>query len=290
MKKRAIKIGISFIFFLCALLIPFENIWINRGIFIISYFIVGFDIIKKAIRNIFRGKIFDENFLMAIATVGAFIIGEYPEAVAVMIFYQVGELFQSYAVDKSRKSISDLMDIKQDFANLQKNGEIIKVEPDEVKIGDIIIIKPGEKIPLDGVVIEGNSRLDTKALTGESVPKKVDIGDNVLSGCINTDGVLKIKVSKEYDESTVNKILELVENASTRKSKSENFITKFARFYTPIVVIIAILLAIIPIVISNGENYQEWIYRALSFLVIILKLSPSIFHNIILLFSSAVTI
>lgn len=268
MKKRAIKIGISFIFFLCALLIPFENIWINRGIFIISYFIVGFDIIKKAIRNIFRGKIFDENFLMAIATVGAFIIGEYPEAVAVMIFYQVGELFQSYAVDKSRKSISDLMDIKQDFANLQKNGEIIKVEPDEVKIGDIIIIKPGEKIPLDGVVIEGNSRLDTKALTGESVPKKVDIGDNVLSGCINTDGVLKIKVSKEYDESTVNKILELVENASTRKSKSENFITKFARFYTPIVVIIAILLAIIPIVISNGENYQEWIYRALSFLVV----------------------
>lgn len=268
MKKSAIKIIIALILFVIALIVPFNNIWINRGIYLIAYIIVGFEIVKKAIRNIFRGKVFDENFLMTVATIGAFAIGEFPEGVAVMLFYQVGELFQSYAVDKSRKSISSLMDIRPDFANILKNGEIIKVDPDEIKIGDTIIVKPGEKIPLDGIVIEGSSRLDTKALTGESVPRKVDIGDKILSGCINTDGVLKIEVSKEYEQSTACKILELVENASTRKSKSENFITKFAKYYTPIVVIIAVLLVVIPSIINIGENFSEWLYRALSFLVV----------------------
>ena len=268
MKKRGIKIIISFILFLIAIIVPFNNIWINRGIYLVSYLIVGYEIVKKAIRNILRGKLFDENFLMTIATIGAFAIGEFPEGVAVMLFYQVGELFQSYAVDKSRKSISSLMDIRPDYANILKNGELVKVDPDEIKIGDIIIVKPGEKIPLDGIVIEGSSRLDTKALTGESNSKKVEIGDSVLSGCINTDGVLKIEVSKEYEESTACKILELVENASTRKAKSENFITKFAKYYTPTVVIIALLLVVIPSIISRGENFSEWLYRGLSFLVV----------------------
>lgn len=268
MKKLGIKIIISFVLFLMAIIVPLNNIWINRGIYLVSYLIVGYEIVKKAIRNIFRGKLFDENFLMTLATIGAFAIGEFPEGVAVMLFYQVGELFQSYAVDKSRKSISSLMDIRPDYANILKNGELVKVDPDEIKIGDTIVVKPGEKIPLDGIVIEGSSRLDTKALTGESASKKVDIGDSVLSGCINTDGVLKIEVSKEYEESTACKILELVENASTRKAKSENFITKFAKYYTPTVVIIALLLAVVPAIISRGENFSEWLYRGLSFLVV----------------------
>lgn len=269
MKKRGIKIIISAILFVLALVIPFSNEWINNGLFIISYLVVGFEILKKAVRNIFRGKVFDENFLMAVATIGAFAIGEFPEAVAVMLFYQVGELFQSYAVDKSRKSIASLMDIRPDYANIEKDGKVEKVDPDEVKIGDIIIVKTGEKIPLDGVVVEGRSSLDTMALTGESVPRVVKTEDEVLSGCINKDGLLKIRVTKEFGESTVSKILDLVENASSKKSKSENFITKFAKYYTPTVVIIAVLLAFIPpIILKDFNAFSVWLYRALSFLVV----------------------
>lgn len=269
MKKRGIKIIISAILFVLALVIPFSNEWINNGLFIISYLVVGCEILKKAVRNIFRGKVFDENFLMVVATIGAFAIGEFPEAVAVMLFYQVGELFQSYAVDKSRKSISSLMDIRPDYANIEKDGKIEKVDPDEVKIGDIIIVKTGEKIPLDGVVVEGTSSLDTMALTGESVPRVVKTEDEVLSGCINKDGLLKIRVTKEFGESTVSKILDLVENASSKKSKSENFITKFAKYYTPTVVIIAVLLAFIPpIILKDFNTFSVWLYRALSFLVV----------------------
>ena len=267
MKKRANKIIIAFVLFVVALIVNFENSCINNNIFILSYIIVGSKIVFKAIRNITRGKVFDENFLMTIATLGAFFIGEFPEAVAVMLFYQVGELFQSYAVDKSRKSISSLMDIRPDFANVMRNEEIIKVDPEEVEIGEIIVVKPGEKVSLDGIVIDGASMLDASALTGESVPRKVEIGSSILSGCINQTGLLKIQVTKKYGESTVRKILDLVENASSRKSKSENFITKFAKYYTPIVVIVAVLLAIIPSLLLEG-NFTEWLYRALSFLVV----------------------
>lgn len=268
MKKRAIKIIIAFILFILALVVPFENIWINRGIYIISYVIAGYEIVLKAIRNIFRGKVFDENFLMALATIGAFAIGEFPEAVAVMIFYQVGELFQSYAVDKSRKSIASLMDIRPDYANVKRDNKLIKISPDDVKIGEEIVIKPGEKVPLDGIVTDGKSSLDTKALTGESMPRDVKIGDEILSGCINQNGLLTIKVTKEFGESTVSKILDLVENASSKKSKHENFITKFAKYYTPIVVIIALVLAIIPPLVLKDAGFKEWIYRALTFLVV----------------------
>ncbi len=268
MKKRAIKIILSFILFILAMAIKFENQTINNIIFIISYIIVGYDILKKAIRNIFRGKVFDENFLMSVATIGAFAIGEFPEAVAVMLFYQVGELFQSYAVDKSRKSIAKLMDIRPDYANVYREGKEEKVNPEEVKLNETIIVKPGEKIPLDGNIIEGKTSLDTKALTGESMPREAQEGDEVLSGCINLEGVIKIKVKKEYGESTVSKILDLVENASSKKSKSENFITKFAKYYTPAVVIIALILAILPPLIVEGQEFSDWIYRALSFLVV----------------------
>ncbi|MDE5831012.1 MAG: cadmium-translocating P-type ATPase, partial [Clostridia bacterium] len=235
---------------------------------ILSYIIVGLEIVRKSIRNITRGKVFDENFLMTVATIGAFGVGEFPEAVAVMLFYQVGELFQSYAVDKSRKSISSLMNIRPDFANVEKNGKLEKVNPEDVKLGEIITVKPGEKVPLDGVVIEGKSSLDTKALTGESLLREVQEGEEVLSGCINLNGVIKIDVTKEYGESTVSKILDLVENASSKKSKSENFITKFARYYTPAVVIIAVILAILPPLIVKDFTFSDWIYRALSFLVV----------------------
>ena len=268
MKKRGIKIIIALVLFIIALIINFNNEWINNAIYIISYIIVGLEIVKKAIRNITRGKVFDENFLMTVATIGAFGVGEFPEAVAVMLFYQVGELFQSYAVDKSRKSISSLMDIRPDFANVERNGKLEKVDPDDIKIGEIITVKPGEKIPLDGLIIEGKSSLDTKALTGESLPREVTEGEEVLSGCINLNSVIKIKVTKEYGESTVSKILDLVENASSKKSKSENFITKFARYYTPIVVIIAVILAILPPLIIKDATFSDWIYRALSFLVV----------------------
>lgn len=269
MKKQGIKIIISFIFYILALVIKFPAEWMKLTVFIISYLIIGFEILKKAIRNIFRGKVIDENFLMAIATIGAFAIGEYSEAVAVMLFYQVGELFQDYAVDKSRKSIATLMDIRPDYANIENNGNIEKVDPDDVKIGQIIIVKPGEKVPLDGIVVEGTSNLDTMALTGESVPRKVKENDEVLSGCINKDGLLKLKVTKEFGESTVSKILDLVENASNKKSKSENFITKFAKYYTPIVVILAVILAIVPpLILKDSGTFTDWLYRALAFLVV----------------------
>ena len=268
MKKRARKIVIALVLFVIALLIPFPYKWINNVVFIASYLIVGLEIVLKAIRNITRGKVFDENFLMAIATIGAFGIGEFPEAVAVMLFYQVGELFQSYAVDKSRKSISSLMDIRPDYANVKKENEVLKVSPEEVKIGELIVVKPGEKVPLDGVIEEGKSMLDTSSLTGESMPQDVSVGDSVLSGCINKSGLLTIKVTKEFGESTVSKILDLVENASSKKSKSENFITKFAKYYTPAVVIIAVLLAIVPPIIIKDAVFTDWLYRALTFLVV----------------------
>ena len=268
MKKDATKIIVALILYISAMVIKFQNEWINNGILIISYVIVGFEVLIKAMKNIFKGKVFDENFLMSVATIGAFGIGEYPEAVAVMLFYQIGELFQSYAVDKSRKSIASLMDIRPDFANIYKDGKIEKVNPEKIKIGDTIVIKPGEKVPLDGNVIEGKTTLDTKALTGESLPREVKEGEEVLSGCINLDGVIKVEVKKEYGESTVSKILDLVENASSKKSKSENFITKFAKYYTPAVVIIAVILAIIPPLIIEGEAFSDWLYRALSFLVV----------------------
>ena len=268
MKKKGIKIIIALILFLIALIIDFGNVWINNVIYIIAYIIVGFEIVRKALRNITRGKVFDENFLMTVATIGAFGIGEFPEAASVMLFYQVGELFQSYAVDKSRKSIASLMDIRPDYANIEKDGKLEKVDPDEVKIGDIIVVKPGEKIPLDGIVVEGKTNLDTKALTGEPMPREANIGDDVISGCINLSGLIKVKVAKEFGESTVSKILDLVENASSKKSKSENFITKFAAYYTPIVVIIAVILAIVPPLIIPDAEFSDWIYRALSFLVV----------------------
>ena len=268
MKKDLIKIIISFIIFLVAIILPFENDLINKVLYIIAYLIVGLEILIKAIKNIFKGKVFDEHFLMAIATIGAFVIGEYPEAVAVMLFYQVGELFQDYAVDKSKRSIASLMDIRPDVAYVKKNGKIEKLSPEEVKIGETIVVKPGEKVPLDGKIIDGKSMIDTSALTGESVPVEVGIGDSILSGTINKNGLLTIKVEKEFGESTVSKILDLVENASNKKSKSENFITKFAKYYTPIVVIIAIILAIIPPFALNLGEFKEWLYRALTFLVV----------------------
>ena len=268
MKKKGIKIIISLILFIIAFLMNFNNVWINNGIYILAYIIVGFEIIKEAVENIIKGKVFDENFLMTIATIGAFGIGEFPEAVAVMLFYQVGELFQSYAVDKSRKSIASLMDIRPDYANVERNGIIEKVDPYDVEIDEIIVIKPGEKVPLDGKVVEGKSCLDTKALTGESLPREIMEESEVLSGCINLNGVIKVKVSKKFAESTVSKILDLVENASSKKSKSENFITKFAHYYTPIVVIIAVILAIVPPLIIQDASFSDWLYRALSFLVV----------------------
>ena len=268
MKKRAIKILIALVIYIIAIAGNFENELIKDTLFIISYLIVGFSILKKAVRNIFRGKVFDENFLMAVATLGAFGVGEFPEAVAVMLFYQIGELFQSYAVDKSRKSISSLMDIRPDYANVLRNGKEEKIDPDEVKIGETIVVKPGEKIPLDGIIIDGTTMLDTKALTGESVPVEVNENDEVLSGSINESGKILAKVTKAYGESTVSKILDLVENASNKKSKSENFITKFAKYYTPTVVIIAVILAIVPPFIFKDTSFTEWVYKALSFLVV----------------------
>lgn len=268
MKKKGIRIILAFALYLVALMIHFPLEWINQLIYLVAYVIVGWEIVKKAFRNITRGKVFDENFLMTVATIGAFGIGEFPEAVAVMLFYQVGELFQHYAVDKSRKSIASLMDIRPDFANVEREGNVQKVNPRDVKIGEIIIVKPGEKVPLDGIVIEGTSSLDTKALTGEALPRDVQEGLQVISGCINLNGVIKIEVTKEYGESTVSKILNLVENASSKKAKSENFITKFAQYYTPIVVFIALILAVIPPLMIPGATFSDWIYRALSFLVV----------------------
>lgn len=268
MTKRLWRIIIGAAVLAAAVLLSLNNEWLQIALFIISYIIVGGDVVKRAVKNIFKGQVFDENFLMSIATIGAFFIGEYPEGVAVMLFYQVGELFQSYAVGKSRKSIASLMDIRPDYANVKKGDELVKVDPDEVQIGDIIVIKAGEKIPLDGKVIEGSSMIDTSALTGESVPREVEVGSDILSGCININGVITAEVTKEFGESTVSKILDLVENASSKKSNSEQFITKFARYYTPVVVIIAVFLAIIPPLVIDGATFSDWIYRALAFLVV----------------------
>ena len=271
-KKKLMKIIIAMIVYIVAMIIDklniFNQFYLSKILFVVSYIIVGFEILRKAFRNITRGKVFDENVLMAVATLGAFGISEFPEAVAVMLFYQVGELFQAIAVDKSRKSISSLMDIRPDEANLLIDGEVKVVNPDEVEIGSEILVKPGEKVPIDGVVIEGESFIDTKALTGESVPRSVKVGDEILSGSINQEGILKIRTTKMFGESTVSKILELVENASSQKSKSENFITEFAKFYTPTVVIIAVILAILPPLLISGHPFTTWIYRALSFLVV----------------------
>ncbi len=267
MKKQLYRIIVSGILLLFSILVDINVKYINSIIFIVAYLIIGYDILLKALRNIKRGKIFDENFLMSVATVGALCIGNLPEAVSVMLFYQVGELFQSYAVNKSRKSVASLMDIRPDYANVIRNDKHIKVDPNEVNIEEIILIKPGEKIPLDGVIVEGSSMLNTLALTGESVPRRVEKWDEVLSGCINNESVLKVKVTKKFGESTVSKILDLVENASSRKSNSEAFITKFAKYYTPIVCGIALILAVLPPIILNQE-FNTWIYRALSFLVV----------------------
>lgn len=268
MKKRLWRIITGAVLFAASIIIEFYTDWFVIPLYLISYIVVGGDVLLRACRNIVKGKVFDENFLMAFATIGAMFIAEYPEAIAVMLFYQIGELFQDYAVDKSRKSISSLMDIRPDYANLKRGEEIRRVDPDEVRIGDIIIIKAGERVPLDGKVIEGRSMLDTSALTGESVPREIEPGSEVLSGCININGLISVEVTKEYDESTVSKILDLVENASSKKSRSERFITKFAAYYTPVVVITAVFLAIIPPLAFRGETFSEWIYRALSFLVV----------------------
>ena len=247
-------------------LIPAQG-WVRLVVFLVPYAVIGWDILWKAVRNISHGQVFDENFLMALATVGAFFTGEFPEAVAVMLFYQIGELFQSYAVGKSRQSIASLMDIRPDYANLERDGKTEQVDPEEVAVGDVILVKPGEKIPLDGVVLEGDSMVNTSALTGESVPREAYPGSDVISGCINQNGLLRIRVTKEFGESTVAKILDLVENSSSKKAKAENFITKFARWYTPAVVIAAVLLAVIPPLILQG-GWNDWIHRALIFLVI----------------------
>ena len=267
MSKKLKKIIIAGLIYLIAVFVKFENEIINTLLFLLSYLIVGFEIVKKAFKNIKKGKVFDENFLMTVATIGAIAIGEYPEAVAVMLFYQIGELFQSYAVDKSRRTIASLMDIRPDFANLKNGSEIEKVDPDKVKIGDIIVVKPGEKIPLDGIVVDGDTMIDTSMLTGESVPRRAEVNSEVISGCINQTGAIEVKVTKEYSESTVSKILDLVENASNRKAKAENFISKFAKVYTPTVVCIALVLAILPPLILHQE-FSTWVYRALSFLVV----------------------
>ena len=248
------------------------NKWIQLALYLVPYLIIGYDILKKALKGIFKGQIFDENFLMAVATVGAVALGEFSEGAAVMLFYQIGELFQSVAVGKSRKNITSLMDIRPDYANVEIDGKLEKIDPDDVEIGTEIVVNPGEKVPIDGIIISGDSTLNTSALTGESVPRSAKVGDEIISGCINLTGVLKIKTTKEFGDSTVSKILDLVENSSMKKSKSENFITKFARYYTPAVCGGALLLAILPPIIrlisGTGAMWGEWITRALTFLVI----------------------
>lgn len=264
-KSPLLRIGLAIAVFLCGTFLPVEGV-VKFAVFFVAYLIAGGDILLKAFRNIIKGEVFDENFLMSIATLGAFSIKEFPEAVMVMILYQVGEYFQDKAVDKSRKSISTLMDIRPDYANIEQNGELVKKSPDAVNVGDVIVVKTGEKIPLDGVVVDGSALVDTSALSGESLPRSLKVGDNAISGCINTNGVIKIKVSKKFEESTISKILELVENASKNKSKAENFITKFAKIYTPAVVLGAVLLVVIPLMF--GGVFSVWFQRALTFLVI----------------------
>lgn len=272
MNKKVLRILIGAILYTVGMIlfkaVKLDIFWLEVSIFILAFLVIGGDIVLKAIRNISRGRIFDENFLMTIATIGAIAILDFAEAVTVMLFYQIGEIFQSYAVGKSRKSIAKLMDIRPDYANVKIGDELVRKSPEEVKIGDIIVVSAGEKIPLDGKVIDGYSLVDTSALTGESVPREVNIDDEIMSGCINVNGVLTIQVLKEFGESTVNKILNLVENASSKKSKSENFITKFAKYYTPIVVIVALFLAVLPPLIIADATFKDWIYRALTFLVV----------------------
>lgn len=265
-KKMLTRILASAVLFALSFLLPLSGV-LRLFYFATVYAVVGWDVLWRAAHNIAHGQVFDENFLMALATIGAFVLGEFPEAVEVMLFYQIGELFQSYAVGKSRQSITALMDIRPDYANIERGGALEQVDPDEVAVGDIIVIKAGEKIPLDGVIIEGSSSLDTAALTGESLPREVAAGDDVISGCINQSGLLRVRVSKEFGESTVSKILDLVENSSSKKARAENFITKFARYYTPVVVIGAVLLALLPPLLLGG-SWNTWIERALIFLVI----------------------
>ena len=270
-KKMLIRIIIAAVLIVVFSLLPAEG-YLRFVLFMIPYLVIGYDILKKAFKGILNKQVFDENFLMAVATVGAILLGDYSEGVAVMLFYQIGELFQSYAVGKSRRNISELMDIRPDYANIEKDGTLEQVDPDEVEIGTIIVVQPGEKVPIDGVITEGTSTLNTSALTGESLPRDAKAGDEVISGCINMTGLLKIRTTKEFGESTVSKILELVENSSSRKSKSENFISKFAKYYTPAVCYGALALALIPpivlLIMGKPAMWGDWIYRALTFLVI----------------------
>lgn len=271
-KKVLIRIIIAAVLVIALQFIPVKG-YVRFGLYMIPYFVIGYDILKKAGKGILNRQIFDENFLMAVATIGAIALGDYKEGTAVMLFYQIGELFQSYAVGKSRRNISDLMDIRPDYANVEKDGELEQVDPDEIEIGTVIVVQPGEKVPIDGVVVEGTSSLNTSALTGESVPREVSVDDEIISGCINMTGLLKIRTKKEFGESTVSKILELVENASSRKSRSENFISKFAKIYTPAVCYGALALAILPPIVRMAfmglaPEWGDWVYRALTFLVI----------------------
>lgn len=270
-KKMLVRIIISLVLVVVFSQLPVEG-YLRFGLFMIPYLIIGYDILKKAFKGIRNKQVFDENFLMAVATIGAILLGDYTEGTAVMLFYQIGELFQSYAVGKSRRNISELMDIRPDYANVENNGQLEQVDPDEVAIGTIIVVQPGEKVPIDGVITEGTSTLNTSALTGESLPRSAKVGDEVISGCINMTGLLKIRTTKEFGESTVSKILELVENSSSRKSKSENFISKFAKYYTPAVCYGALALALIPpivlLIMGKPAMWGDWIYRALTFLVI----------------------
>lgn len=272
-KKVLIRIIIAAVLIVAFKLLPVDG-YIEFALFMIPYLVIGYDILTKAVKGILNRQVFDENFLMAVATVGAILLGDYTEGVAVMLFYQIGELFQSYAVGKSRRNISELMDIRPDYANIENsNGELEQVDPDEVEIGSIIVVKPGEKVPIDGIIVEGKTTLNTSALTGESVPREAAEGDEVISGCINMSGVLKIKTSREFGESTVSKILDLVENASSKKSRSENFITKFARYYTPAVCYGAVALAVLPPIVRMAflgvdPAWGDWVFRALTFLVI----------------------
>ena len=271
-KKVLIRIIVAAALIVVLSLMPIEG-YVKFGLFMIPYLVIGYDILKKAFKGILNKQVFDENFLMAVATIGAIALGDYKEGASVMLFYQIGELFQSYAVGKSRRNISELMDIRPDYANIEKDGKLEKVDPDEVEIGTVIVVQPGEKIPIDGIVTEGNSTLNTSALTGESLPRQTAVGDEVISGCINMTGVLKIQTTKEFGESTVSKILDLVENSSSKKSKSENFISKFAKYYTPAVCYGALALAILPplvrmLAMGIAPEWGEWIYRALTFLVI----------------------
>ena len=271
-KKVLIRIIIAAVLVIALQFIPVKG-YVRFGLYMIPYFVIGYDILKKAGKGILNRQIFDENFLMAVATIGAIALGDYKEGTAGMLFYQIGELFQSYAVGKSRRNISDLMDIRPDYANVEKDGELEQVDPDEIEIGTVIVVQPGEKVPIDGVVVEGTSSLNTSALTGESVPREVSVDDEIISGCINMTGLLKIRTTKEFGESTVSKILELVENASSRKSRSENFISKFAKIYTPAVCYGALALAILPPIVRMAfmglaPEWGDWVYRALTFLVI----------------------